>query len=346
MFSSNTTKRWFTLDIVNATFAYSSAKGKANSKKSIAIRDITGLDQEPTWAAGAKDKKKEWGYGFEVVTRERTFKMWAQNEPELEMWVLAFQTLLKFRKGERGEGEEEEDQKQEDESEEEVAKRLKEKESELLKKIEQVDLYRKKNGRRPSNKTLDDLVKGDQSEELLEKDQKSEGESGEEKEEQDQDSMSVSQKKGRPDDEPTPCQQPLNMDPNALDEKKAFHDLNPGIDLNSDDPFEGMDPNQRRELMNKKLMGAKPESTYIRSATIPKPEPVKKESTKPLEELLAQTGEKSMLEKWEKDLQRKQTQHIETLPKEKKNEPVQRAKTDQFSSEWDVEDTTPKPAVR
>lgn len=78
MFSSGTTKRWFTLDIVNATFAYSSGKGKGSTKKSIAIRDISDLDTEPRWAANTGDKKKkEWSYGFEVVTRERTFKMWA-----------------------------------------------------------------------------------------------------------------------------------------------------------------------------------------------------------------------------------------------------------------------------
>lgn len=48
--------------------------------------------------------------------------------------------------------------------------RLKEKESELLKKIEEVDLYRKNNGKPPSTrKTMDDLVKGEQSEELLQK---------------------------------------------------------------------------------------------------------------------------------------------------------------------------------
>lgn len=106
------------------------------------------------------------------------------------------------------------------------------------------------------------------------------------------------------------------MDPNALDEKKAFHDLNPGIDLNSDDPFEGMDPNQRRELMNKKLMGEKSEVEYLRKSTIPKPEPERRESTKPLEELLAQAGEKSMLDKWEMDLKRKHTSRVEALPQE------------------------------
>lgn len=153
-FFSNSTKRWFTLDIINATFNYANSKGKKASK-TIPLRDIESLETDNEEGKNLKD----WNYYFVVKTKDRSFHLNALNEPEREMWILAFDTLLKFRKGQHnekkkeeegaeGEGEGEESEPKEGGSEKEsLAERLREKEEELARKIEEVDLYRNSKGK-------------------------------------------------------------------------------------------------------------------------------------------------------------------------------------------------------
>lgn len=91
MFGSAMNKRYFALDIVNATFTYSTGK---NSKPSavIPLRDIIDLKNilEPEIA-------KEWQFMFKVMTREREYQLFAQTKAEKEMWVHAFSTILKYK---------------------------------------------------------------------------------------------------------------------------------------------------------------------------------------------------------------------------------------------------------
>lgn len=87
------------------------------------------------------------------------------------MWLLAFETLLKFRKGEI---QEENKEEQDEEEARDIAERLKQKEEELLWKIEEVDLYwnqkkAKKEKKKPKNKNKkkkDGSASGDTGDEL------------------------------------------------------------------------------------------------------------------------------------------------------------------------------------
>jgi hypothetical protein len=91
-FFSNFTKRWFTLDIKNALFSYSSAQNK-KSKKDIPLRefvDVKELDFSET-------QPKDWGYEFCVITKDRTYQLFAQTEEFKKMWVKAFQTILELK---------------------------------------------------------------------------------------------------------------------------------------------------------------------------------------------------------------------------------------------------------
>jgi hypothetical protein len=156
IFGSQTT-RWFVLDIVNATFSYGHSKGKKASK-TVALRDIEGINPDPLCA-----EDEDWTWAFEVFTKERKYFLFAQSKPEREMWCLAFETLLNFRKGDAPEGEGEGEEMS-------IAEKLKEKESELLKKIEEVDVYRnqkkggKKSKRNKGRKEVDDGDTGDELE--------------------------------------------------------------------------------------------------------------------------------------------------------------------------------------
>ena len=163
-------KRFFTLDVINATFSYSTGE-KKQALKTIPLRDIESLEV----LAGNEGGLKDWEYQFEVKTRSREFSLFAPNKPELDMWVLAFETLLKFRKNGSFSSEEE---KEEAEGEEAID-RLRQKENQLLNKIAEVDLYRKNKGKAPKERktsgeqvTGDDLdqmeLEGDHQENLLE----------------------------------------------------------------------------------------------------------------------------------------------------------------------------------
>ena len=126
-------KRFFTLDVINATFSYSSGE-KKSANKIIPLRDIESLEV----IAGNDGKLKDWEYHFEVKTRSREFSLYAPNKPELDMWVLAFETLLKFRKNGSLSSEDERDETDENG---EAIERLRQKENQLLNKIAEVDLY-------------------------------------------------------------------------------------------------------------------------------------------------------------------------------------------------------------
>ena len=67
----NQVKRWFILDVINATFSYAKKKGKSASK-TIAIWDI-----EECWQEGEDDGLKEWLYEFRVKTKQWEFSLFA-----------------------------------------------------------------------------------------------------------------------------------------------------------------------------------------------------------------------------------------------------------------------------
>ena len=89
---SKTTKRWFALDITSATFTYS------NGKKVIPLRDIEALSTNDLDYDGKSKEPKEWEHYFKLVTKERTFELFAQTKAEKEMWVHAFNTILKYKR--------------------------------------------------------------------------------------------------------------------------------------------------------------------------------------------------------------------------------------------------------
>jgi len=69
-----------------------------NNKKThkvIPLRDINGLNSpsEPENQAA-----KKWIYAFEVITKNRNYLLYAPTKAEKEMWVHAFNTILKYKK--------------------------------------------------------------------------------------------------------------------------------------------------------------------------------------------------------------------------------------------------------
>ena len=93
-FFSGFTKRWFALDIVNAIFTYATGKGK-NCNKVIPLRDIVDLEANNDYG---KREPKEWEYDFKVITKDRSYHLFAPNKAEKEMWVHAFNTILKYKR--------------------------------------------------------------------------------------------------------------------------------------------------------------------------------------------------------------------------------------------------------
>lgn len=127
------------------------------------------------------------------------------------MWVLAFETLLNFRKGD-GEGETEEGEETKS-----IAEKLREKERELLDKIEEVGLYRskKKTKKGKGRKEVDD---GDTGDEL------------ELQGEQQENLLAEEEKHGHTDEEeeaPVPSSEIEELDPSKLPEgpKKQTYDF-------------------------------------------------------------------------------------------------------------------------
>lgn len=87
-FLGKTTKNWFALDITKAIFSYN--KGK----KVIHLRDIEDISTNDY----AQYEPKEWEHYFKLTTKERTFEFYAQTKAEKEMWVHAFNTILKYKR--------------------------------------------------------------------------------------------------------------------------------------------------------------------------------------------------------------------------------------------------------
>jgi len=83
-------KRWFKLDVINASFSYASGVSK-NASKTIPMWDI-----ECVICEDADKEVKEWQYFFQVKTTTWEYGLYAQNKAERDMWLLAFETLLKF----------------------------------------------------------------------------------------------------------------------------------------------------------------------------------------------------------------------------------------------------------
>lgn len=90
----NLAKRWFALDIVNATFTYSNGKNKKASKV-IPLRDINKITSPDD---PVETNLKEWQFSFEVGTKERNYVLYAPTKAEKEMWVHAFNTILKYKR--------------------------------------------------------------------------------------------------------------------------------------------------------------------------------------------------------------------------------------------------------
>jgi hypothetical protein len=90
----NLAKRWFALDIVNATFTYSNGKNKKASKV-IPLRDIENITSPDD---PSEVNLKEWQFCFEVGTKGRNYQLYAPTKAEKEMWVHAFNTILKYKR--------------------------------------------------------------------------------------------------------------------------------------------------------------------------------------------------------------------------------------------------------
>lgn len=92
-FFSKFTKRWFVLDTKNAIFTYTTGKGKSE-QKAIPLREFMNVE-EPT-ESGEK-RPKGWEFEFIVVTQSRNFQLFAQTQEEKQLWIDAFQEILKLR---------------------------------------------------------------------------------------------------------------------------------------------------------------------------------------------------------------------------------------------------------
>lgn len=95
-FFSKFTKRWFTLDVPNAMFTYSSGKGK-KSKMAVPLREIIEVVRHDETT---NPETKEWEFEFRVLTVDRVYHLFAQNQHDKDMWVGAFEAILEMKKKE------------------------------------------------------------------------------------------------------------------------------------------------------------------------------------------------------------------------------------------------------
>jgi hypothetical protein len=88
----NTNLRWFEVQYENKLFGYKNTKTDKKLKRAVPFSEIVDyINSIPS----ADQKSCDWRYGFQVVTRKKSFILFTQSESELKKWTFAFHIILK-----------------------------------------------------------------------------------------------------------------------------------------------------------------------------------------------------------------------------------------------------------
>lgn len=88
----NTNLRWFEIQFENKLFGYKNTKTDKKLKRAVQFTELVDyINSIPL----ADQKSCDWRYGFQVVTKKKSFILFTQSESELKKWTFGFNIILK-----------------------------------------------------------------------------------------------------------------------------------------------------------------------------------------------------------------------------------------------------------